>query len=278
MYQPTSLKQECDNQKYNCCKIVKKIYSLMEKPWIPQLLKYKTEPPKENIIPQNVQEFLIKKKDNPQYIRTSIKYEHASCLYELLRFDFDTYLALKTTIRFDRFYLIDLFLMKSEYFLLQNGERQWATALNYITIVPSLEQFSMLDDDRHDETIKIGFADDEKREQQDIDGIDRGAALHELTYTVLCGSHKTLSVLLASYQRADKEYEEACYCDEENPLHLSIIKGDLYSAKMLYDKNCPSYKRFFDKYIQTCSTEQKEQIESFIVQLELNKDPRFYTE
>jgi hypothetical protein len=265
MGQIFSFEQEHNDQKYMCCQVIEGIYLLMEEPWIPQLLKYKTELPKEKNIPQNVQKFLINKKENPQYIRTAIKYEHNPCLYELLRFDFDPYLALKTAIRFDRFYLIDLFVDRPMWCVI-NGALRWTSPLTYVPVQRSFFlPFEIKNDDTHDDTITKGYVLNRTRE----------IFLDALTFVVLCGSHKTVPFLLTAYKRIN--YEKEHPSDEENPLHLSIIKGDLYLAKMLRDKKYPSFKRFFDKYIQTCSTEQKEQIESFIEQLELNKNPHFYT-
>lgn len=136
---PKTLQQECADKKYICCKVIKKIYSLMNKQWVPKQLTFSKSnsfrhgvyPNKINISP-DVQNFLDKKKDNPQYVRTAIKHDHTQCLYELLRFDFDTYLALKTSIRFDRFYLISFFRDLAELFIDPSGREQWAYPLNYI--------------------------------------------------------------------------------------------------------------------------------------------------
>jgi hypothetical protein len=249
-----ALKEDCDrsafgaatrsespgSKKYMCCKVIQKIYKLLNKPpFNPEkiFLSYGKLPKFAENIPKNVKEYIDEKADSPQYIRAAIRNNHESCLHELLRFTFEPSLSIKTCIRYERFNFLLLFHKQWE------EDRGWCG--NYIN-VHSIEHFDMETDDTFTDTI--------------IDSsVYDGKQIHELSYAVLCGSHKVLPILLNFHAREndDCSVEEE---DEGNPLHLAIIKNDVYSVILFAEQGYSIHKKYIKDYMKTCSPEEKNNI------------------
>jgi hypothetical protein len=223
---PFTLKEDCDRKKYMCCTIIKKIYKILNKPFNPDeiFLTYWKVPKVAKNIPTNVKELIDRKAFNPQYIRSAIKNNHESCIYELLRFEFETALSVKTCIAYERFHLLYVF------FHFWNG--------NYFP-VHSIKNFKKEKDE--------AFTDDIK------DNANHGEMIPDLSYIVLCGVHRALPILLNFYESHDTN----CILEDEqlHPLYLAYSKGDVYSIMLLLARGY-SLKGF--SLMKTCSPGDKQ--------------------